>query len=72
MFSWRSKWQPHSGILAWRFHGQRSLEGYSALDRKTVRHDLAIKQQQTLENMEKIILFMYLNQIYFFPERAKR
>ena len=27
---WRRKWQPHSGILAWKkSRGQRSLVGYS-------------------------------------------
>ena len=25
---------PHSSILAWRIHGQRSLVGYSPWDRK--------------------------------------
>ena len=30
---------PHSSILAWRIHGQRSLAGYSAWDHRRVRHD---------------------------------
>ena len=37
----------HSSILPGKFHGQRSLVGYSPWGCK-VRHDLATKQQQTL------------------------
>ena len=29
----------HSSILAWRFHGQRSLVGYSPWNQQRVRHD---------------------------------
>jgi len=29
----------HSSILAWRIHGQRSLEGYSPWGHKRVGHD---------------------------------
>ena len=36
----------HSGILAWKIHGQRSLAGYSPWGLKSVRHDLATKQIQ--------------------------
>ena len=35
----------HSSILAWKFHGQRSLVGYSPWGYKRIRHDLATKQQ---------------------------
>ena len=34
----------HSSILAWKFHGYRSLVRCSSWDRR-VRHDLPIKQQ---------------------------
>ena len=36
----------HSSILAWKYHEQRSLAGYSPQDHKRVRHSLATKQQQ--------------------------
>ena len=29
MISWRRKWQPTPGFLPGKFHGQRSLAGYS-------------------------------------------
>ena len=35
----------HSSILAWKFHGQRSLAIYSPWHHKRVRHDVVIKQQ---------------------------
>ena len=35
----------HPSILAGKFHGQRSLVGYSPWCHKTVRHNLATKQQ---------------------------
>ena len=37
---------PPSSILAGKFHGQSSLEGYSPWGWTTVRHDLATKQQR--------------------------
>ena len=36
----------HSSILAWKSHGQRSLEGYSPRCCERVGHNLATKQQQ--------------------------
>ena len=42
----------HSSILAWEFHGHRSLVGYSPWDRR-VRHDLATKQQQQYTAINK-------------------
>ena len=33
-------------ILAWEFHGQRGLAGYSPWGHKRVRHYLATKQQR--------------------------
>ena len=36
----------HSSTLAWEFHGQRSLVGYSQWGHKRVGHDLATKQHQ--------------------------
>ena len=42
---WRRKWQPTPVFLPGEFHGQRSLAGYSPWSLKTVRHDLATKQQ---------------------------
>ena len=40
---WRRKWQSISVFLPVKFHGQRSLVGYSPLDRKKVRYDLRTK-----------------------------
>ena len=45
---WRRKWQPTPVFLPGRFHGQRSLAGYSPWGHKRIRHDLATKQQQPL------------------------
>ena len=42
---WRRKWQPTSAFLPGKFHGQKSLVGYSPRDCKKVGHDLATKQQ---------------------------
>ena len=41
----RKKWQPTQVFLLGKFHGQRSLVGYSPWDCKSVRYDLATKQQ---------------------------
>ena len=39
---------PHSSILAWEIHGQRSLVGYSPGGHKRVGHDLATKPSPPL------------------------
>ena len=36
--------ETHSSIIAWKYHGQRGLEGYSPWGRYRVGHDLATKQ----------------------------
>ena len=36
---WRRKWQPTPVFLPGKFHGQRSLAGYSPWDHRTVWHD---------------------------------
>ena len=41
------KMATHSSILAWEIHGQKSLVGYSPQGRKTIGHDLEIKQHKT-------------------------
>ena len=38
---WRRKWQPTPVFLPGKFHGQRSLMGYSPCGHKLVRHDWA-------------------------------
>ena len=43
---WRRKWQPTPVFLLGKSHGQRSLAGYRPWGPKTVRHDLATKEQQ--------------------------
>ena len=42
---WKRKWQSTPVLLPGKFHGKRSLEGYSPWGHKTARHDLATKQQ---------------------------
>ena len=41
---WRRKWQPTLIFLPEKFHGQRSLEGYSPWGHKRVGCDLVTKQ----------------------------
>ena len=43
---WSRKRQPTPVFLPGKFHGQKSLEGYSPWGLKRVRHDLVVKQQQ--------------------------
>ena len=38
---WRRAWQPTPGFLPRKFHGQRSLMGYSLWDCKILRHNWA-------------------------------
>ena len=40
---WRRKWQSPPIFLPGKFHGQRSLAGYSPWGRKGVRNDLVTK-----------------------------
>ena len=42
---WRRKWQPTPVFLPGKFHGLRSLAGYSLWGRQRVRYDLATKQR---------------------------
>ena len=42
---WSRKWQPTPVFLPGKFHGQRSLAGYSPRGCKRVGHNLATKQQ---------------------------
>ena len=42
------KWQPTPVSLSGKFHGQKSLEGYSPQGHKRVRHDFETKQQQLM------------------------
>ena len=48
---WRRKWQPTPVFLPEKFHGKRSLLGYSPGDCKRVEHDLVNKQQQQPFNL---------------------
>ena len=38
----------HSSILAWKYHEQKNLVGYSPWSRKRVRHYMATKQEQVI------------------------
>ena len=42
---WRRTWQPTTVFLSGKFHGQRSLVGYSPRGHKRVRHGLVTKYQ---------------------------
>ena len=57
---WRKKWQPTPVFLPGKFHGQRSLADYNPWGHKRVRHNLANKQQYTIENNSEMC-----NRIYF-------
>ena len=52
---WRRKWQPTPVFLPGKFHGQRSLVGYSTWGPKRVRHDWVTKQQQLWKDVEELI-----------------
>ena len=43
---WRRKWQPTPVFFPGKFHGQRSLAGYSPWGLKRIRYNLVTKQQQ--------------------------
>ena len=45
-FPWRKKWQLTSVFLPEKFHGQRSLEGYSPMGLQRVGHDWVTQEQQ--------------------------
>ena len=66
---WRRKWQPTPLFLPGKFHGQRSLAGYSSWDCKRVRHILETKQQRyvspTSYNFPCQYIFIHLNKSSF-------
>ena len=43
---WRRNKQPTPVFLPRKYHGQRSLDGYSPWGHKIIGHDLGTKQQQ--------------------------
>jgi len=51
-FLWRRKWQPTPIFLCGKFHGQKSLEGYSPWGHKRVGHNLTTQQQQILSHTD--------------------
>ena len=50
--SWRRQWKPTPIFLPGKFHGQRSLVGYSPQGCKKVGHNLATKQQQQQSELQ--------------------
>ena len=46
--SWKRKWQPTAAFLLEKSHGEGSLKGCNPQGGKTVRHDLATKQQHSI------------------------
>ena len=51
---WRKKWQPTPVFLPGKFHGQRSLVGYSPWGPERVEHDLAINKAYKNTNKQTI------------------
>ena len=51
-FPEEEKWQPTSLFSPGKFHGQRSLAGYSPWGRKSIGYNLASKQQQKFKNLD--------------------
>ena len=49
---WGRKWQPTPVFLPGKFHGQRSLVGFSPWGCKNVGHDLVTKEQLTKVSYE--------------------
>ena len=50
---WRRKWQPSPVFLPGKFHGQRSLVGYSLWGHKRVRHDWATSNSKVCKKAER-------------------
>ena len=50
---WKRAWQPTPVFLPEKFHGQRSLAGYSPWGQKRAGHNLATKQQPEVDHMVK-------------------
>ena len=69
--SWRRKWQPIPILVPGKFHGQKSLARYSPWGQKTVKHDLAVKQQRYCRQMlyplshQGIPTVLYIYHIFF-------
>ena len=73
---WRRKWQHTPVFLPGKYHGQRSLVGYSPWGCKRVGHDLASNQQQFTLDINNICLWAkpfcfensgkYLNSKFYF------
>ena len=67
MITWRMKWKPTPVSLPWKFHGQKSLSGYSPWGCKRVGHDLTIEQQRKIiitdktVNSQKVKKISYMN-----------
>ena len=72
----RRKWQPSPVFLRGKFHGQRSLAGYSPWGRKGVEHDSWLKQHIQQRQMTKkgedvsgwaLSLFIFFSLYFIFP-----
>ena len=73
---WRRKWQHTPVFLPGKYHGQRSLVGYSPWGCKRVGHDLATNQKQFTLDINNIWLWAkpfcfensgkYLNSKFYF------
>ena len=53
---WRRAWQTNLIFLSGKFHGQKSLAGYSPWCRKRVRHDWATDRQERHRTYRQAII----------------
>ena len=56
---WSRKWQPTSVFLPGKFHGQRSLVGYSSRGHKRTGQNLETKKQ----NLSKVLLYSIITKM---------
>ena len=68
---WNRKWQPTAGFLPGKFHGKRSLVGYSPMGLQRVRHDWATEHahsvyQTKLGRAQKGVFFLLYLYIFIY------
>ena len=65
---WRRKWQPTLVFLPGKFHGQRSLAGYSPWGQKRTVHDWATKRQTNFMLLVRLLLKTMFYSLVSFDE----
>ena len=61
---WRRTWQPTPVFSPGKSRGHRNLAGYGSWGHKRVRHHLATKQQQQLNNFDFFFFPFYLSSLF--------